>query len=308
MQEIESTSTSNEKRTAATHPVVFDYVDYRSFLKDFCDAKKKTNHTFSMSAFIRRAGLPENSRGYLKLVIEGKRNLSIHTVRRFVEALSLKGQEATYFENLVAFNQAKNTKDREYYLQKLSDSAQNKKTPQFELLRSQYKFYSNWYYVAVRELVGLSSFLEDLDWICTALKKKITKKQAREAIDDLLQLGLLSRDANGKLMQTEPLIKFDGSVFNETVRQFHLQMLDRAKEALVEDPYEERSASCLTLSCDADKLSEIRKRVSGLRDELNQKFGVGSKNPNAVIQVNFQIFQLSSPKDQRQPGPAKGDE
>ncbi|MEK6707082.1 MAG: TIGR02147 family protein, partial [Bdellovibrionota bacterium] len=94
---------------------VFEFTDYRAYLKTFYEAKKDANTHYSMSTFARKAGLGQNSRGYLKLVIEGKRSLTPHTLRRFVEALGLAAREAMYFENLVYFNQAKTSKDREYY-------------------------------------------------------------------------------------------------------------------------------------------------------------------------------------------------
>ncbi|HUP58704.1 MAG TPA: TIGR02147 family protein, partial [Bdellovibrionota bacterium] len=144
---------------------IFEFTDYRTYLKAFYETKKVTNPAYSMSTFTRRAGLGHNSRGYLKLIIEGKRNLTPHTVRRFADALGLQPREALYFENLVYFNQAKTPKDKDYYFQRVSISTAGRESKPFELLRSQYQFYSNWYYVAVWSLAGLPSFNEDPEWI-----------------------------------------------------------------------------------------------------------------------------------------------
>ena len=54
---------------AANSPVnVFECLDYREFLRDFCQEKKATEYGFSQRAFSRRAGL--RSTNYLKPVMD----------------------------------------------------------------------------------------------------------------------------------------------------------------------------------------------------------------------------------------------
>jgi uncharacterized protein (TIGR02147 family) len=275
---------------------VFEFTDYREFLKAFYEAKKNNNASYSMSTFIRKAGLGQNSRGYLKLIIEGKRNLTAHTLRRFIEALCLPVKESVYFENLVYFNQAKTVEDREYYFQRLRASAHGKETQQFELLSSQYHYYTNWYFVAIRELVAVQGFNDDPVWIVKQLKHKITKKEAQEALVHLERLGMIQKNANGQWNQSDALVKYPGGVFNQQIQKFHVQMIDRAKEALTEDPYLERNASSITLSCDYNRIPEIIKRINRFRDEVTTEFGMNSKQIDTVVQMNIQLFQLTEIK------------
>lgn len=58
---------------------VYGYLDYRAFLADLYTAKKARG--FSYRSFSRRAGL--SSPNYLKLVIDGQRNLSAKMAERF---------------------------------------------------------------------------------------------------------------------------------------------------------------------------------------------------------------------------------
>jgi len=285
--------TGKEKAIAEDVLDLYSFTNYREYLNAFYISKRAKNPNYSMSTFVRKAGLGENSRGYLKLVIEGKRNLTSTTVRRFIDALALKGKEALYFENLVFFNQAKNAKDKNYYFGRLEAAADGKNSEQFELLRAHYQYHTSWYYVAVRELVGLSNFNEDATWITAALRNKINRRQAQEAISVLLQLGMIRRSETGKLMQSEPLVKYTGGTFSEIHHQFHLEMIERAKESLISDSYEERNGSGLTLSCDYSKLPEIKREIDIFRDKVNLLFGVGSQNPDTVFQINIQLFQLT---------------
>lgn len=279
-----------------TRGSVYDYTDYRVYLAEFFDKKCKLQPSYSQSSFVRKAGLGKNSRGYLKLVIEGKRNLTPHTIRGFCSALGLGTQESLYFENLVYFNQAKSHQDKEYYFQRLVASASGKETKLFELMLSQYHYYSHWYYPPIRELVGLANFQEDMGWICAQLRNKVSRREASFALADLERLGMVRRDLNGKLIQSDPIIKYPGGAFRFTTEKFHIDMMERAKEALNEDDYLERNVSSSTLSCDYSRLPSVIREIAQFRDQLTVKYGLGSTSPDAVFQINFQIFQITPVK------------
>jgi uncharacterized protein (TIGR02147 family) len=278
-------------------PSVYDFTDYREYLKCFFDFKKLTNPAYSASLFARKAGLGSNSRGYLKLVIENKRNLSAQTIRSFSEALGLNAQESLYFENLVLFNQSDRNQDKKYYFERLMASNKGGRSEQLELMKSQYAYVTNWYYVAIREMVAIKGFKEDPTWIASQLRGKIKKEEVAQAIKDLLTLGLLLRDPTTlELKQSEPLVKIAGGVFDAYLQNFHLQMIERSKESLLDDEYETRQASGVTLSCAVDRLPEIKKVIAKFRDELTEKFGVDILSPDSVVQISIQMFQLTQPK------------
>jgi uncharacterized protein (TIGR02147 family) len=251
------------------------------------------NRLYSASAFLRKAGLGANSRGYLKLVVDGKRNLSSSTIRAFSEAMGLKAKQAIYFENLVLYNQAKRPKDRTYYFERMIAAAEGEKSSQFELLETQVRCLSQWHSGAIRELVALDGFKEDTAWMGKMLKNKVSPSQIKSAVEDLIKIGLLIRDENGALKQSEPLLRFNPSYFNPFIQSYHLGMIDRAKDALNEDPYERRSASGVTLSCEASRFGEIRKMVDQFRDRITETFGLNNTKTDSVVQFNVQLFFLS---------------
>jgi hypothetical protein len=89
---------------------VFAYLDYRAFLRDYYQARKAAGRGFSYRSFSRRAGL--KSPNYLKLVVDGARNLSTDMAARFAAACGLLDDEQCYFVDLVAFCQAPSAVDR----------------------------------------------------------------------------------------------------------------------------------------------------------------------------------------------------
>ena len=282
---------------APTAPSVFHFTNFREYLKAFFEFKKLTNPAYSASMFARKAGLGSNSRGYLKLVIENKRNLSAQTIRSFSEALVLNIQESLYFENLVLFNQSERDQDKKYYLERMMAANHNKKSEQIELMRSQQAYLSNWYCVAIRELLAHKDFREDTQWIGKQLRGKVKKDQILKTIEDLLNLGLIARDEKtGKLLQSETQVKITGGVFSAYIQNFHLQMIDIAKDSILNDEYETRTASAVTLSCSIERLPELKAEISKFRDHISEKFGIEPLPVDTVFHLSLQLVQLTEPK------------
>lgn len=290
-------SQEKNSRSKSLLPSPYDFTDFRAYLQAFLDAKKAANPAYSASAFVRKAGLGANSRGYLKRVIDGKRNLTAATVRSFSEALGLQVKESLYFENLVYFNQAEKPQDKKYYFERLVGSASGSKSKPLAIMESQLRYFNHWYTVAIRELVAVEGFVEDASWISKSLRGKVSVAEVRQAIEDLLNIGLLKRNAEtGKLEQCEELIQIAGGVYNSYWQQTLLGFIDRGREAIENDEYLTRNASFVTLSLPIDRMAELKSAIDEFRDQITKKFGVSDRAADSVVNVNVQLFQLTNPK------------
>ena len=89
---------------------VFDYTDYRRYLEDWYTEKKKENGSFSYQLMAERAGFA--NRGFVYLLVKGKRSISRDNCLKLSHALGHDRYEEQYFENLVAFNHAKGMKEQ----------------------------------------------------------------------------------------------------------------------------------------------------------------------------------------------------
>jgi len=92
---------------------IYNYSDYRRFLKDFYLANKAADSRFTYERFSRQAGI--KSPNMLKLVIDGKKNLTNSTILAFAEALSLVGSQKEYFFCLVHLGQAETAREEKYF-------------------------------------------------------------------------------------------------------------------------------------------------------------------------------------------------
>ena len=92
---------------------ILEYNNYRLYLKDYFNEKKNKPGYFTHRFFAEKAGF--SSPVFIKLVIDGKTNLSKKSVRKLISVLDLTDAEADYFDALVSFNQAKTHQTRQKY-------------------------------------------------------------------------------------------------------------------------------------------------------------------------------------------------
>src|SRR5690606_36868144 len=144
---------------------VFQYLDYRALLRDWYQAHNSDGRSFSFRAFARRAGL--KSPNYLKLVMDGERNLTPQTAERFAKGLGLEGDGASYFIDLVAFNQAATLTERNKQYARLTSFRGYRKAHKIDLAHAAY--HSASYMPAIREMAASPSARGEPDWIAERL-------------------------------------------------------------------------------------------------------------------------------------------
>jgi uncharacterized protein (TIGR02147 family) len=162
--------------------------------------------------------------------MEGKRNLSPESIERFTEALQLGKKEAAFFRVLVHLNQARTVGEKKIYAEQLMQFRPFRYI--HPLKQDQYRYYTDWYNVAIREMTTLPEFSEDPAWIARCLVPPISPRQAQKALDLLLQLGLLKRDESGCLVQTDAFVSTGDEVASISVANYHRTMIQKGSEAL----------------------------------------------------------------------------
>jgi uncharacterized protein (TIGR02147 family) len=273
--------------------VVYRYLDYRAFLRDAYRDRKQHQRGFSYRWFSRRAGL--RSPNFLKLVIDGKRNLTVASARRFAAAFDLNVTETAFFCDLVAFNQARSPAEKNEYYERIRASRRHREVRALD--HHEFDYFSRWYYPAVRELVACKGFRDDPAWIARRLVPPITPAQARHALELLTKLGLLRRDADGTLRQGEMLVSTGPEVRSLAVGNFHRQMMERAAASIELVAREERDISGLTVALSDEACHRFKQRIVELRAELLQ-LSAAETEATRVVQLNFQLFPLATTEEE----------
>lgn len=268
---------------------VYAYLDYRQFLKDLTRSLKASKQ-FNVREFARKAQI--KAPGYLKMVVDGQRQLTEGMIHKFCRALAISGKEKVYFEKLVRYNQTRDPDLKAAYLEDIL--ALQPRSSNFVLSKKQNRYFSRPHYVCIREMVALSDFREDPKWIAKRCLPRIRSAEVKEAIDTLLELGLLKRSQGGKLRQTEDFISTQD--FNTQVIEtyhFHEAMLNKARHALGNLSQAERNYYALTLPMTKKLYDEAIQEFYAFRDRIAQKVNDEQAGYDEVYQINFQLFPVT---------------
>ncbi|MBK6513816.1 MAG: TIGR02147 family protein [Polyangiaceae bacterium] len=288
---------SNRATVLHSLPSVYEYLDYRAFLRDHYAAKKAGDTKFSFRFFARRAGF--TSSNFLKLVMDGDRNLGPTTVERVANAMKLDASEVEFFSLLVQMNQAQTVADRNRAFERVAANrrfraAKKLDGPLFEYL-------TRWYYPVIRELAGRDDFVEDAAWIAAEVYPPIEVKEARAALKTLEKLGLLVREGD-RLVRGDASVTTGHEVRHVVVPAYHLQMIERAAKAVERVAVEERDVSSLTVCIREATLAELKAKIRRFREEMLDRCDSDGE-PERVYQLCIQLFPMS--KKREPAGPSK---
>lgn len=278
---------------------LFEYRDYRFFLRDWYSASKK-GRAFSLRVFSKRAGF--GSPSFFKLVTEGKRNLTEKSLPKFMMGLGLNKQEGDFFRNLVFFNQAASHQDKDFYYQNLLRSKKFSQLKPIE--KSQYEYYSTWYHPVIRELVISKDYDGTAEWVASRVFPAITTQQAEKSVELLEKLGFIERTAPNQWRQATPLLSTGPEVISFVVHNYHQQLLDVTKEVIEKLSLENRDVSSVTLGVVAERIPQLKKEIQEFRQRI-MKLVSNDSHPEEVFQLNIQFFPLTRragvPKKEAQP-------
>jgi len=267
---------------------VYEFVDYRAFMREHFAACKKTLPQYSFRYLSRRAGF--TSTNFLKLVMDGDRNLGPQAVEKVALALKLDRDGAEFFAQLVAMNQAQTVAERNRAFERVAANrrfraAKKLDGPLFEYL-------THWYYPAIRELAARADFVEDPAWIAAEIDPPIESRQAKTALRTLEKLGLLIRTEAGKLERGDASLTTGHEVRSVVIPAYHLQMIERAARAVEDVPPEARDVSALTVCIREATLSDLKGKIRRFREEMMDRCD-SETAPERVYQLCIQLFPLS---------------
>lgn len=273
---------------------IFEYTDYREFLRDkYTTLKEENPQRFSFRAFSKRCGF--SSPNFLKLVMDGLRNLSEDSADKFARAFKLSREETNYFKSLVKFNQAITGEDKELFAKQLFRSERFRKAQ--PLKPAQFNYYTKWYFIPIREMVSSQSFKEDPKWIASRLIPKIETHEAEQALNELIQLGLIKRNSQGKLIQVDSIIDTGDEVIAASIASFHREMLRKASESIELFERSEREISCATVAISKKNAAKIKGLIQNFRKQILQ-IAAEEQDVEKICQIGLQLFPLSDDLEQ----------
>lgn len=273
---------------------VFDFTDYRLFLQEWLTHKKAENSAWSHRMLAEKVGL--KSGGHISLILNGKANLKEQTLEAFIRLLKFKSSEATYFRNLVLYNQAVEHVEQKACYERLLACRDSKVTV---LQAEQYQYYSHWYYSAIREALSIFDFRgTEFQSLGDQIIPALGPDQVQEAFEFLKHAKLIHKDKQGfwratdQLLSTGPMQR--GVHFNEHVSN----ILELARCAVQRIPSGEKYNSWISMAIGEDSFQHIVEELRATRQRI-LKIVEKDSQPQRVFHLNLNLFPFTQPRKKR---------
>lgn len=265
---------------------ITEYQNYRCYMQDFYDERKQTC-SFTWREYARLAGF--TSPTYLKLVCEGKSNLSELGVERVASALNLGGFELVYFRYLVRFNQAKDDESKKNAFASMKDIAKANKIRVVD--SDAFSYFESWKNPVLRELVAMlpGATAEALAEMCW---QPITADEVRKSLDFMVSVGILKQKSKNVYVQTDKAIMGDSEVMPVALRSMHREMAGFAQKSIDEFDANNRNVTGVTMGLDRDAYEQIVRELESCRRKIVAIANM-SKKPDQVYRLNLQLFPLT---------------
>ena len=273
-------------------PIV-EYQDYHAFLSDYYEERKRTS-AFSWREFAKIAGFVSPS--YLKMVCEGKTNLSKVTMGRVADAIGLAGHEVDYFEAMVQFGNAKTDDVKKKFLEKMQSIAFDHKVRIVD--KDAFEYYDSWKNPVVRELAPLmpGAMPGEIAKACTL---EVSAIDVRKSLQFLVRAGFLEQVEENVYRQTEKSVEGSKEGLPLAIRSMHREMGNLAVDSLDRFTANERNITGVTMGIDREtygqivhELDECRKKITALAEACG--------NIRQVYRLNLQLFPLSKEVGKRE--------
>ncbi|OIQ16173.1 MAG: hypothetical protein BM556_16065 [Bacteriovorax sp. MedPE-SWde] len=266
---------------------IFDFTDFRAYLIKVGMPDGLYAHTGNnLKAWAQRLGYKSPSS--LTMVMRGQRLPSFDMITALVQDLGMNSRERKYFELLVKLEKFKRKKqDPQEIMEQLAKL--NTDQSKHSVGLKEFSLISEWYFLAIKQLIETPNFIEDEDWIYKKLRKKLTPSQIKRALSTLAELGITGRDDNGKLIVVTKGLITSNDVPSSAIKRHHYGMINRALEAIDEQDVSERQINSVTMKIKKKDIEDAKKSIFDFIKEFNNKFAVDDADD--IYQLNIQMFK-----------------
>ena len=264
---------------------ITEYQDYRRYMQDFYEERKKSG--FTWREFSKIAGFTSPS--YLKLVCDGKSSLSRVGLPRVANAMGLSGYEYSYFEKMVEFGNAKSDAKKKAAFTELTRIAKEQRARVIDA--DTFAYYESAINSIVRELAPLMPGTLPNE-MAKRIKHPYTAQQVRDSLSMLTRAKFLEETSENVYRQTHKAITGSTVAIPLALRSMNREMTDLAKEAIDTVNVRERNISGVTMGVDAYTLARISEEVNKCRRRIIA-LANECKKIEQVYRLNLQLFPLT---------------
>jgi uncharacterized protein (TIGR02147 family) len=231
--------------------------------------RKAKNPRYSLRSYAASFNM---NPGTLSSILKGRRDIPADSVQDVLASLKLSREDENKFVASVAPQAAVVTNSL--------------------LLNPQQhaKLFEQWEYFVILGLFRLTDFQSSTEWM--AQKIQTTEARVQECLQDLLEMGLVSKNESGALSRTQASLQSSHNVSSQAIRNSHRQTLELALRKIESVPPEKRDYSFITVGLDEKRYQRLKKLILKFRDDVFELDE--SSRKEKLYRVAIQSFPLTS--------------
>ena len=247
-------------------PDVYQFDDFRVFLKECFDEKVRAEGKYSQRRFAREAGF--SNPGYYNDVLKGFKPLSANAVEKMAKVFGLRPNETEFLKLLTVYGQARTSESKDKaYKQILARRNRSRFT---RLNPALSRYYQDYRYPLVRGAIEILEFDGNYADLAAFLDPPIPVAVAKSIVRELCEWGLVEQTKTGQYHTTRSIVEPPTNLMGMG-RALNMEWLEYAREALNRLPREKRHVSTMVLNISDSLHSEIQEMIEKFRDEVFRK-------------------------------------
>lgn len=274
------------------------FTDYREYLREFYEYRRRQTRSslrpYSYTTFAAAADI--KSPNYLKLIIDGQRNLSREMAYRFAKAMSLGREESEEFVALVDFTQAVDPLERNRFLKVLSEMRVRQQLRSGIINAETWEKVPSWVTWVLYALTEQKNVSFDVDELFAIMRGKARLEDIRRSFDNLIDSGELIRHADtGEILRGRELMAGAEDVPVELVRKLQAELIYLGLESLFQDSPTDREFGTQTLALTEKEFEQLKFELRQFRKRWTKDISVARKSDKGdrVFQLNIQLFPVT---------------
>jgi uncharacterized protein (TIGR02147 family) len=270
-------------------PNVFDYLDALTYLQDYYRFRKATDRAFSYEFWAAELGL--NSRSFLRMLVAGKKKISLRFVDAFT-ALNCPTKAAeNYFRHLVKHGQAASAKERQLISSKMLQILRHQTEAQ--IIDDKLVSISD---PLLPRLLSLLSFTDvrATAELCARLLK-VSPEKILAALQQLESIHLVERrteEGQDVWFSQSEIFHVPDNFGSLDLLKFHEKSLMEALAAFTQ-PAKLRKYKSLFLAMDDEAMTEFVKLLDEFVSDQLLRFNSKTFGGKRMFQINFNIHPVS---------------
>ncbi len=243
-----------------------------NLIKNNLDLKMAKNPSYSLRSYAKHLGI---SPATLSGVINGKRKLSPDKIGKIGLSIGLSPEQIWNYQRETLG--IKNNSQEDHFN---------------ELSQDLFIMVSNWYHLAILEVMKLNDFQANEKWIANRLK--IKPSQVKFAIERLQRIGILEITKNNVWIDKMNgfTSHYQKEKTSEARKNYQRELLEKSLMSLNEDDYSVRDHSSTSMAIHTKDIGKAKDLIKNFRQELSKALEKNAK-PNEVYQLQISFFPLT---------------